>query len=129
MGMFDEIKCEYPLPDEEMQNETFQTKDFHNAMDHYTITKEGRLIWHKTRYEEVPEKERKYHGTPKWEENPIYQLMGSMRSIPVANIDVQHHGVIRFYTSKVDGWFEYEAKFTDGQVIDIKRIKELGWRN
>ena len=59
MGMYDHIKCEYPLPDasEEVQNDVFQTKDFYNAMDDYTITKEGRLILHKKVYEEVPEEE------------------------------------------------------------------------
>lgn len=124
MGMFDEIKCEYPLLDKEVQFEMFQTKNFNNVMDHYTITEKGRLIWHKTRYELVPEEERRYYGTPEWEEDTIYQSLGSIRSIPVADIDVQHHGVIRFYTSKGGEWFEYEAKFTDGQVVEIKRINE-----
>ena len=60
MGMFDEIRCEYPLPDAIVQDETFQTKSFDREMSHYTITADGRLIHHTERWESVPEEERPY---------------------------------------------------------------------
>jgi hypothetical protein len=35
---------------------------------------------------------------------------------------VQYHGVIRFYTYTGEMWFEYEAKFADGNLIDIRAL-------
>ena len=43
MGMFDDLKCEYPLPDEEVQGEWFQTKSLHCNLDGYVISKDGYL--------------------------------------------------------------------------------------
>ena len=126
MGMYDDIKCEYPLPDRQVQNKIFQTKSLQNNFDSYTITKEGRLIWHKYIYETVPEEKRPYYGKPEWD-NPLMQLYGSTKSIPVGDIDMLHHGIVGFYTFITDGqkekWFEYEAKFIDGQVVNIKCVK------
>jgi hypothetical protein len=129
MGMFDDLKCEYPLPDPEVQDKWFQTKDFNCHMDKYTITKEGRLIWHQTRYEDVPEEERPNYGKPAWD-GFLGKFQGSIRAVPVADIDMQYHGVVNFYTSSGDYkkqdfvWYEYEAIFTHGQVEEIRRIKE-----
>ncbi len=46
MGMFDEIRCEAPLPDGAAPAEVwFQTKSFPDpCMCRYTITRDGRLI-------------------------------------------------------------------------------------
>ena len=44
MGMFDVVRCEYPLPDPRYQDLEFQTKAFDNVLDHYTITADGRLV-------------------------------------------------------------------------------------
>jgi hypothetical protein len=43
MGMYDEIKCEYPLPTES-PFEIFQTKDLDCVMATYVITSDGRLL-------------------------------------------------------------------------------------
>lgn len=77
--MYDEIKCDYPLPGapKEVQNGIFQTKDFYNVMDIYTITKEGRLILHKKIYEEVPEEKRPYYGKEEWN-NPLFKMSGCL---------------------------------------------------
>ncbi len=45
MGMFDEVRCEYRLPDAEVQDGRFQTKDFYRILETYTITKDGRLMY------------------------------------------------------------------------------------
>ena len=129
MGMFDEIKCEYPLPDPEVQDEVFQTKNFENLMDCYTITQDGRLIKHEVRWESVPEEERPYYGTPDWEK-PFLRLMGSLKTVPVGDIEIPYHGDIRFYTSKEQEgadkhkWYEYCVRFTEGRVQWIKRIQK-----
>ena len=45
MGMFDYVKCEYPLPDDGPQHVVFQSKDLpHLLFDNFVITKNGRLI-------------------------------------------------------------------------------------
>lgn len=138
MGMFDHITCEYPLPDKEVQDEVFQTKSMERHMDDYVITKEGRLVWHRIRYESVPEEERPYYGTNDWDD-PLFRMIGSMRSVPVADIDMHEHGTIRFYILiRKDGidplWaknpadgvevtkYEYEAKFMNGNLVEIKRL-------
>jgi hypothetical protein len=132
--MFDNIKCEYPLPGApiKVQDDIFQTKDFDNAMDDYTITKEGRLILHKKVYEEVPEEERPYYGKPEWEK-PLFKVFGCVKSRPVADIDIQHHGYIRIYTilnrSDDDArgeWYEYALKFTDGKLESVERVNDNG---
>lgn len=128
MGMFDDLKCEYPLPDADVQDRTFQTKSLECLMDRYTITREGRLILHKVRYEYVPEEEREYYGTPEWDEKPFVRIFGMLRSIPVGDVDMAYHGDITFYTSlgsREEGdfeWFEYKARFTEGRLQWIERI-------
>jgi hypothetical protein len=131
MGMFDELICEYPLPDgavdRDVQEALFQTKSLDCTLDRYTITKDGRLILHKARYESVPEEERPYYGTPEWEESPFLRTAGSLKSVPVGDVAVPYHGYIRFYTyvgKHPDGeLFEYLAKFTDGRLEEIRRVQ------
>ena len=129
MGMFDNIYCKYPLPEatEKIQNGDFQTENFECLMDTYTITEEGQLIFHCVRHEIVPEEERPFYGTPEWE-HPLGQLCGMLKAIPVADEEMDYHGVIRMYTSADDKeWFEYEITLTDGKVEDVKRIyREFG---
>jgi hypothetical protein len=126
---FDNINCKYPLPEstEEIQKVEFQTKHLENTMDRYTITEDGKLIFHKVRYETVPEEERPFYGKPEWE-HPFGQICGMLRAIPLGDEEVEYHGVIRIYTIATNKeWFEYEIKFTDGKVENIKRIyREFG---
>lgn len=134
MGMFDYVECNYQLPDTpaSVQKEVFQTKSFGDGftggfMDKYTITKEGELVLHKTNWEVVPEEKRSYYGKPEWDNNPLCKIMGSMKQIPVGDEIVNHHGYVNFYADIDKEWYEYEAKFTDGIVVSIKRIyREFG---
>lgn len=41
MGMFDHVRCDYPVPDARLQKATFQTKNLGCAMGHFTITIDG----------------------------------------------------------------------------------------
>jgi len=133
MGMFDNIKCEYPLPDKPIGARNWQTKSFGDGMvggfmDNYTITPEGKLILHKCTYETVPEEERPYYGTPDWDKNLLMQICGSMKSTPLEDEDQEYHGVINIYTNTSNNeWVEYDIKFTDGVVTEAKRIyREFG---
>lgn len=105
MGMFDEVICEVPLPDG-WKHPVFQTKDFEDPyLDKYVIRADGRLIRKK----------------------PWYQCEIS------EDTDMNYHGLLRFYsyegdpnhdTPIDDRWHEYEAKFTDGQLVGISVVKE-----
>ena len=132
MGMFDELICEYPLPDgdvdKDVQEAIFQTKSLDCAMDRYTITKDGRLTLHKIRYESVPEEERPHYGTLEWQDSPLAKMTGFLKPIPLGDVTIPYHGYLRFYTyvgkHPDDELFEYLAKFTDGRLEEIRRVQK-----
>lgn len=97
MGMFDYLKCKYPLPDLAVQDETFQTKSLEKVLGDYTITADGRLILHAVRYEAVPEKKRPFYDKPEWEK-PFGKIFGAMTSVPTGDVEIAFHGDVRFYT-------------------------------
>ncbi|MGH3090684.1 MAG: hypothetical protein ACRDSJ_25675 [Rubrobacteraceae bacterium] len=129
MGMYDEIRREYPLPQtgyRVLPEHTFQTKDLECLLDKYTITASGLLILHREVWEPVPEEERPYYGSPEWEK-PLGKWIGSMRSVPVGDEEIPHHGDIFFYdsfTMKGESghriWLEYRTRFTEGSLARIK---------
>ena len=93
MGMFDDVKCERVMPgDRQPRSCQFQTKDFACEMSGYEITSDGRLL---------------KDGEPHY-----------------------FHGHLNFYTHESDDntgrgggwWFEYDAKFTDGRLVEIRAI-------
>ena len=127
MGLYNDVKCEYLLPDtpKEVQNDIFQTKDFECLMNEYVITEDGELFLSVYEYYEVPEEERPYYGTPEWEGNQFKRLVGSMGHKFIENKKINHHGIIFIYTIASDReWWEYEIKFTDGKVTNVKRINK-----
>jgi hypothetical protein len=146
MGMFDYIRCEVPLPDG-WKPYDLQTKDFDCQMVTHVITKDGRLMLERIdRCEEVPRAERPYPN-----DDGILGLMGSIRNYKSLH-DSKFHGVVNFYGSEyqtpdgqpasykgvehdADGvrchttkaplkhvWHEYNAKFTDGQLVSIEVV-------
>jgi hypothetical protein len=128
--MFDNIKCEYPLPDtpKNIQEGVFQTKDLINILDDYTITEDGRLIHHQCDWKIVEEEDRPYYGKPEWDKNPLYQIFGSMERVPLKDVETPHHGMMRMISAEPGPMFyEYELKFTDGKVVEVKTLfKEYG---
>ena len=117
MGMYDYVNCEYPLPDGKVYPDgELQTKDFECIMDIVTITAEGRLILRDSHYATVPEEERPYFGTPKWDESSLYHLAGSIRLVVDREYDANFHAEFEFY----DLFTRYIAKFTNGQLDHIR---------
>ena len=121
MGMFDDIRCEYPLPEgsEEHQGRGFQTKDLGCSMARYTITDEGRLVENRVYYEDHPTRTR-------WDvilKRDVPEKVVAHR----ADIDQDYHGDVLFY----DYWLpepggdyvgvEFTARFTNGSVEWIRR--------
>ncbi|MDI3563577.1 hypothetical protein [Bradyrhizobium sp. Arg816] len=94
MGMFDYVKCELPLPDG--WKGELQTKDFEDPyLETYTIRADGRLI----------------RRRPKYDIDPPGTAYGE--------IDTNFHGILNFYGLEDGEWHEYDAKFTDGQLVEI----------
>ena len=126
MGMFDNIGLEATtiLPEFEgdVTKVEWQTKDIQDpCLDTYLI-KGNRLMKVCHEWEEVPLTER-------------VTVMGI--SVPLIRPkktweeDVEYHGVFRFYTNVQepgdtgkDWWYEYEAKFTDGELVNISIISK-----
>jgi hypothetical protein len=148
MGMFDYIRCEVPLPDG-WEADNLQTKDFDCEMVTHVITKDGRLMLE--RIDEthvVPKAERPYPDAP---DDDIRSMCGMLRTVRSQH-DSGFHGVVRFYGSEyrhLDDkpacprgaehqggevrdwttkeplkhiWHEYNAKFTDGQLVGIELV-------
>ena len=96
MGMFDKIRCEMPLPpDNVMSNTAFQTKDFEQpSMDQYVIMPDGTLFLEKM-------------GN------------GGSRTGPAF-----YGGMLRFYhyAQSIKLLIEYVAHFTDGKCVKIERL-------
>lgn len=107
MGMFDNVTVEAELPREvkylpgDLEAGRFQTKDLENLLLHYRITKEGRLMF------DDWGQEYEYHNRD-----------GSL-----------YTGELNFYTNGDDGWYQFVARFADGQLIgivdDTDRIREI----
>ena len=45
-----------------------------------------------------------------------------IKTIPDGDVDTKYHGVFRMYTDIKKEWFEYELKFTDGNLVEVKRL-------
>lgn len=101
MGLFDTVRCEYPLRNPVHQKLEYQTKDLECALGEYTITREGKLV-----------------------AQPGGGLFGRKARRAV---ECPYHGDIRIYTSvnrpRLRGeWVEYLVRFTDGRVQRVRRI-------
>lgn len=121
MGMFDRIKCEYPLPGiAEPQKIEFQTKDLECWLDNYQITPEGRLMVEVYRTEDRSDKT----APP----GSIESIVGIATKVHEGWKDTGYHGWLRFYGHLQDQshepaeWLDFKAKFTDGQLVAVERL-------
>ena len=137
MGLYDNLKCNYPLPDNGPQDIEYQTKDLENYLGEYELTVDGKLIEHCWEWESTPKDELKYPDMP---------FIGCMRKVKDSHYikELDFTGILNFYGDKYSGelilwnfktgedelhpgpkpeWFEFVATFIDGQLINIERIK------
>lgn len=117
MGMFDDIECEYPLPDtdaEVVPDLAFQTKSLECYLGKYRIDGEGRL-WEQTfRIEDRSDPTATDHR----------RFMGAMTRVPTGWEAVPLTGEVAFYDMIGEEWFEYSAYFADGALREIHRTHE-----
>lgn len=114
MGMFDDIKCEYPLPlpanqgelaGRNWQEQQFQTKDFDCVMTEYCIRKDGTL-WERTYAWETTRKGRPRRKPEGWQQ--VNSFTGT-----VCFYDY-------IYGRKADYWVEWVAEFVSGTVTELR---------
>lgn len=132
MGMFDDIRCKYPLPLPQYQENEFQTKDTPSQwMDLYEIREDGTL-WRED-YDTEDQSER-----GKWErENPGLELPPSIKNNPTAWCGCAARvnkrwapvadfvGEIAFYNCigpKREGWVEFSAYFVGGKLNQLNLV-------
>ncbi len=116
----EELKA-LPIKWEELE---FQTKDLENCLLHYTISEDGRLLEHivEQEYIHYTEEEKKSKDRRPWD---LY------KDIIIKNEydkEVNHHGVIVFYTSveitdTEDAWVEFKAFFVYGKLDKIELLQ------
>lgn len=106
MGMFDYIRIEsHLLPiseaeqvDIELEDAAFQTKDLECHLNMYQITPDGSLILVNEMYDDFQYRE--------------------------SHKEVKYHGYLNFYSDVFGTWYEFQAKFTDGKMVEVKRLTE-----
>jgi hypothetical protein len=120
MGLFDKIELELPLPDNKNPADfrELQTKDISEpCMTLYRITKEGRLIEEKFSLEYVGD------YSPSWAKKKNIKVPRYQRT-NVRWVDTEYHGKFIFYgyDENEKKLYNYEAKFTDGNLVELKSI-------
>lgn len=139
MGLFDDIQVNLDVLDiteEEkvylLKNSTdnygsFQTKDLDNAMDLFRVAEDGRLKLNEFDLVDVPLEERPDKSFP---------FIGMFNRVNERWIDANYHGYITFYSPVSDDkelpMGEFRAKFTDGKLVEVIRIRDMdadrSWR-
>jgi hypothetical protein len=134
MGMFDYIRCKYPLPVEGANALEYQTKDTPRQWcDQYEIREDGTLwfrdydvedrselaLWKKANPGAEPTEEMK--------NSPSKAFMGSMTSVNHRWIhESGFTGELRFYTFPIQpttGWIEWTADFKEGRTREIVLVE------
>jgi hypothetical protein len=131
MGLYDRLAfedgldIEFPGIGADPFEETWQTKSItrhHPMMDNYKITVDRRLFKEEAEYEQVPEEERPHYDEEIGGfESPMMKLAGSQRKVHQGWSDTEYHGTFEFHRTIDGDYVSLEAKFTDGQLVEITR--------
>lgn len=116
MGMFDTLRCHYPLPVEGANELEYQTKDLICFMDHYEIREDGTL-WHEE-YDVEDKSDPNAVGIKRWS--------GCMSRVNASWVPSDYTGEVRFYSAWDDNWLEWSAYFNDGMLQQVNLIKNEG---
>ncbi|TKX74466.1 hypothetical protein EXE46_08845 [Halorubrum sp. GN11_10-6_MGM] len=106
---------------------TWQTKSLtrHQPMlENYKVTSAGRLLKEDAEYEHAPEEDRPgYNEETDGFDTEIERARGSMRKIHHGWSDTAYHGTFEFHRTIDGDYVSLDAKFTDGQLVEISRNK------
>jgi len=133
MGLFDRLTfeeglaVEFPNIGADPFEITWQTKSLTRRqpmMEHYRVTPERRLLKEDAEYEHVPEEERPgYNEETGGFDTESERARGSMRKIHHGWSDTAYHGTFEFHRTIDGDYVSLDAKFTDGQLVEISRNK------
>lgn len=121
--MFDELKCEYPLPISELQDKIFQTKDTPNQMLDLFVIKEDGSLWVEDYDIEDHSKAALWLKDHPGEELPdeltdfIGRFAGCMARVNKRLVPHPFNGEIQFGDIVDNKWYNFQASFKDGQLI------------
>lgn len=104
MGMFDYVICLYPLQDypDTAPRSGFQTKDFDGHCNEYMIYSSGEI-----------------RLTRCWATNDNFS--GQIN----VNEPLYYTGQLNFYDEYKGTWYEYDAVFKNGMLIELARNMQL----
>lgn len=110
MGLFDELRCKYPLPIAGANDLLFQTKSFDSPyMDQYEIREDG-TIWYET-------------YVLRHEENADAPLGFYQRRDDATWVQLTTTDEVRFYTSDAnEKWIEFSAHFVGGKLKHLEVV-------
>lgn len=122
MGMHDNLKIstsKLPLSDSEKlsigESPDWQTQDFECILSTAEITDDGKLRFLTFKYD--------------WDENAesvLGKLAGKKGALVTKNeqwVDIAHQEYVNFYAFVNNVWYEFNANFTDGQLVSIERVE------
>ena len=120
MGLFDYVRCKYPLPVEGAKALEFQTKDTPaQYMENYEIREDGTL-WHEE-YDTVDKSDPNAKG--------LMRIRGMATRINHRWIQDDYTGEICFYAPWQDnphsGWIEFSSYFVKGQLRELHLIENI----
>lgn len=120
MGMFDNLRCEMPLPPEApkaARDLVYQTKDLECGLLHYVIRGDGTLVDANIRMERKPNAPHGPKDILSKEYLEWYRKWWERKEGP--DIACDYTGAINFYADHDGGWLEFCALVKHGRVIDI----------
>lgn len=112
VGLFDYVRCHYPLPVDGANELEYQTKDMAcSYMERYEIRADGTL-W-KERYD-IEDR-----SDPKAEPGSLDSLFGCMTRVNERWEAEPYTGAMEFYTDHAGRWLEFSALFKDGRIAGL----------
>lgn len=131
MGMFDDIRCKYPLPVPGANDLDYQTKDTpEQLLDQYEIREDGTL-WHENYDTEDHSELGRWMAEHPGQEAPpevsgLASISGMLTRVNKRWEPVAFTGEICFYTSlgpNHSGWIEFSAYFIGGKINQLILLK------
>jgi hypothetical protein len=120
MGMYDYVRCDYPLPVDGANGLEFQTKDTAaQCLDKYEIREDGTL-WH-AEYDTEDRSNPNATG--------LMRFVGCMTRVNERWVFEPMTGEVRFYSSRTgkyeDGsWVEFSAYFEEGKLRELHTLDD-----
>lgn len=119
MGLYDRLvfedgfDLEFPGLATDPTTVTWQTKSIHRPMmDRYKVTSEGRLYKELAHYEVT---------SGESDDDSVREILPRRRRVHRGWTDVDYHGIVEFHTSLEGCYVSYEARFTEGTLVELTR--------